>query len=426
MTRCVAAFAVCCLLAPLALADWPQFLGPAGDATYDGPAAEAWPEDGLTELWQTKTGPGYGGPAVRDGVVYLCDRDAGEADVLRAIDLKTGEDLWSVRFEEPGRTPFPGSRCTPAVTDTHVFITSPFGKLHAIDLKTRQTTWSFDLLKHYNAEAPRFGYSYNPLVDGGVVIVGTAGQDVPGLVAFDVKTGEIAWESERFGGRHFFCSPMIRTIAGTRAVLMLSDVDAYFIDPAKGKTLWKSRVYAEGRTPIPNGTTLEDGQALYITNGYDNGSAMFDVKTEGDAVTLTERWRIDHGSQIHVPVVIDGHLYQNINENSNLKGRDRQGGLACIDVKTGEVRWQTKDQPNLNRGPVMHINDKLIALDADTGELFLIKPNPQKYEQLASFVALEPKSEKKNEAWAPMAITDGLLIVRDQGEMKCFDLRQGE
>ena len=46
--------------------------------------------------------------------------------------------------------------------------------------------------------------------------------------------------------------------------------------------------------------------------------------------------------------------------------------------------------------------------------LYLIEPNPDEFKVLAKAELLETK-----QAWAPLALSDGMLLIRDQKQMKC-------
>jgi hypothetical protein len=46
--------------------------------------------------------------------------------------------------------------------------------------------------------------------------------------------------------------------------------------------------------------------------------------------------------------------------------------------------------------------------------LYLIDPNPTEFRVLAKAELLETK-----QAWAPLALSDGKLVIRDQKQMKC-------
>ena len=112
------------------------------------------------------------------------------------------------------------------------------------------------------------------------------------------------------------------------------------------------------------------------------------------------------------------YIYANCNENANLKKRVEKQGLTCFDLK-GKTVWKTADNPNLNRGNVIMINDYLVIMDGDTGELYLSKASPKGFKQISKHKVLQGAGKN---IWGPMAYSGGLLIVRDQNEMKCLKI----
>ena len=89
--------------------NWNQYLGPDRNASVTGAGiAREWPEDGPPELWSFELGEGYGGASIYEGEVFILDREKGEADILRCLDLDTGEELWKYRYEAKGELSFPG------------------------------------------------------------------------------------------------------------------------------------------------------------------------------------------------------------------------------------------------------------------------------------------------------------------------------
>ena len=56
--------------------DWPQYLGPDRNSTSTQKGIlHSWPDNGPEVLWNVDVGIGFGGPVVKDGKVYLLDRD---------------------------------------------------------------------------------------------------------------------------------------------------------------------------------------------------------------------------------------------------------------------------------------------------------------------------------------------------------------
>lgn len=415
-------------LAELSLAQWQQYLGPTGDSvSTETGLLESWPEDGPPEKWRLDMGPGYGGAAIVDGQVFLLDREHGEADILRVLDLETGKEIWRYRYEAAGRVGHEGSRCTPLVTDTHIFTTGEFGHLYAFDRKTRKVAWSLNINEKYpdkdQNDGQNWGYGMNPLWVGDTVVVASPASESPGLIAFDQKTGKVAWESEPFGDSNMYSSPVLRTIAGKKGIVVRNVKSLFFIDPETGGTLFEHKCYTSGKIPITPVTVLPDGEHVFVTQGYGMGSVMLRVgHTAAKKFAVTELYRTVEGSQIHPAITIGDHLYINHTENDTSRGSRRQyAGLACVDPKTGKVLWNTGDKPFIGRGASLYVEGRLIVQDAEGGMLFLIDPNPEGFKVISKFQATDAKEKR---AWAPLALADGRLIVRDQDEVVCFDLRK--
>ena len=97
--------------------DWPQFLGPNRNSTSPQKGIlRSWPAAGPEVLWTVNVGPGYGGPVIKDGKVYLLDRDDKTGDIMRCFSLSDGKELWKFSYDAPGSVMFPGSRSVPPWT----------------------------------------------------------------------------------------------------------------------------------------------------------------------------------------------------------------------------------------------------------------------------------------------------------------------
>ena len=93
--------------------DWPQYLGPNRNGiSAQNDILRSWPKDGPEVLWTATVGIGFGGPVVKDGNVYLLDRDDKIGDNLRCFDLANGKELWNFTYNAPGSVMYPGSKYT--------------------------------------------------------------------------------------------------------------------------------------------------------------------------------------------------------------------------------------------------------------------------------------------------------------------------
>jgi hypothetical protein len=81
----------------------------------------------------------------------------------------------------------------------------------------------------------------------------------------------------------------------------------------------------------------------------------------------------------------------------------------------GNVKWKTERSPVVfDKGGLILADGLILSVDGPTGILNLIEPDPAGFKRLADAKLLATK-----ECWAPLALTDGKLVIRDQGQMKC-------
>ena len=194
-------------------ADWPQFLGPERNGVYRGPAlAETWGEGVPPVVWRQQVGQGLSGPVVVDGRIILFHR-VSDREVVEAFDRKTGKSLWQYGYPTTYRDDFgfdEGPRSVPVVVDGVVYTFGAQAQLHAVELETGEPVWSVDTMRRFRVPKGYFGAAGSPLVEDGRVIANIGGRDA-GIIAFDAKDGEVLWTSTRDGAS--YSSPVSATIA---------------------------------------------------------------------------------------------------------------------------------------------------------------------------------------------------------------------
>jgi outer membrane protein assembly factor BamB len=408
-------------------ADWPWIYGPRRDSTSDQSGLlRAWPKEGPTVLWTAPVGVGFGGPAVSDGKVYLLDRDEKVGDTLRVFDVSTGKELWSFAYDAPGSFMFPGSRTTPTVDGGLVYTCGPLGDLYAISTSTHKPVWHKNVWKDFGGaaapggELPRWGIVQNPLIHGGLVIVAPQAPEAT-VVAYDKLTGELRWKSPVLSGAAGYVSPSIVKVGGDDHLVMITAAKGFGrsagggsvngLDPLSGSLLWTYSNWQCG-IPVPHAVDAGEGRVL-ITGGYRAGAAMIKVQRKEDgSFGVTELFKnADFGSHTQPPVLYKDHFYSHYTIN------ERSDGLVCMTMD-GQVKWKTGEDPAFVRGGSILADGLLLVTDGNT-MLYLVEPDPSGFKPLASAVMLEPGTN-----WAPIALVDGRLLIRDQKQLKCLVVAQ--
>lgn len=400
-----------------AAADWPQFQGPNRDGiSLETGIAREWPEGGPRVLWTAPLAKGFAGPAIRDGEVYLLDRVDNKQDILRCFDLTTGQEKWTYPYDAPGVVGMAGSRTPPTVDENYVYTVGMMGDLHCIDRKTHKPIWHRNIMEDFGIEEFTWGVVQAPSLYKDLVVVAPQAPDAT-IAAYNRLSGELVWQSEGFGAESY-TTPIITTLAGVDQAVMVTGVpentDATGmvagVSMEDGSTLWTYDGW-QCEIPIPYPTPLPDDR-LFITGGYGAGSAMIRIVRDGDELKAEELFKTDDcGSQIHQPIFYQNHLYMNSN------GGGRRDGLIC-NTLDGDVKWRTMQEPYFELGNLIMVDNLIVNFDGRKGTLHLIDPTPKGYNELASAQIFDGI-----EMWAPMAVSDGKLLVRNKEEMKCLDLR---
>ncbi len=426
-------FAVLMLLSSNAFAqDWPQFLGPDRNCTSPQKnLLRSWPETGPEILWSIDVGIGYGGPVVKDGKVYLLDRDDKTGDIMRCFDLANGKELWKYAYDAAGSFPFPGSRSIPVVDGNNVYSCGPLGDLYCININTHQPVWHKNIWKDFGGQdIPMWAITQNPVIYNDLVIVASQTAST-GVVAYNKLTGDVKWTTPSLGPTGYV-SPDIIKIGNESQVVMITacgggrnepgkDGRVAGIDPLSGKVLWE---YSNFQCRIPSTGAVDAGNnKILVTGGYNAGSAMIKIVKNSDGTYKANELytTTDFGVHTLPPVFVNGYFYGQYTTN------ERHDGLVCMSMD-GKIMWQTKNDPKFNKGSLI-VADGLILSTDGAKTLYLIEPDPSAFKPIASYEILNQGGVDgsnrmtsfggQTQNWAPMALADGKLLVRDQSRMLC-------
>jgi outer membrane protein assembly factor BamB len=418
--------------------DWPQFLGPDGNSTSPQKnLLRSWPENGPEVLWTANVGIGYGGPVIKDGKAYILDRDNKYGDYMRCFDMGTGKELWKFGYESKGEVEFPGSRSVPAVDDKYVYSCGQNGELYCFDINTHQPVWIKNVWTDFGGEPakegedkfaglaggthfPMWGIAQCPLIYGDLLIVASQ-TPAAGVVAYNKETGEVVWKTTSLGNIGYV-SPSIAKIEGEDQIVMITASSGSFgggekkpsnvmgINPQNGVVLW---TYSNWSCWIPSSPAYDAGEnKLLIVGGYRSGAAMIQIEKNGSEYKVNELFKTaEFGEHTKPPLSYNGYFYAQFSNN------ETRDGLVCMNGD-GEIMWKTKREPNFDKGSMILIDGLILATDG-AKTLYLIEADPTSFKPLASAELLE-----SGQNWAPIALSDGKLLIRDQSRLMCVKVAE--
>jgi outer membrane protein assembly factor BamB len=392
---------------------WPAFRGVDRDAICDDgvPLARSWPPDGPPVMWQITLEEGYAGAAVRDGCVYVLDYDVeAQADTMRCLSLADGREIWRNGYPVT-ITPNHGiTRTVPALVDDCVVSIGPRCHVACWDARTGECRWLEDMVREFGAEERTWYTGQCPLVDGDRLILAPCGPDAM-LMATDYRTGEVIWRSPNpRGWKMTHSSIMPLEFAGRRIYVYCGTGGTAGVSAEDGALLWDETSWVERFATSPSPLPLPEGR-IFLCSGYDmTGAIMLQMKAAGDSLSVETAFtlkRKQFNSEQQTPVFYQGHLYG---------VRKVRGRMLCMDLQGNEV-WNSGDL-KFGHGPYM-IGDGLLIALADDGLLVIMEATAAGFRPLAQHQVFQDGIE----AWGPMALVDGRLIVRDLRRMACLDLR---
>ena len=433
--------------------DWPQYLGPNRNSISDQKGIlRSWPESGPEVLWTVNVGVGYGGPVVKDEKIYLLDRNDEVGDKLRCFDLSSGVELWNFEYEAPGSVMFPGSRSVPALDGDHVYACGHNGDLYCVDINTKKPVWNKNIWRDFGGipvdksesgygssdpgNFPPWAITQCPLVYGDLLIIASQAPEA-GVLAYDKLTGDLIWKTPSLGPVGYV-SPAIVKVDGADHVVMVTASSGgrggipvtpgkiVGIDPVSGKELWEYTDWV-CVIPIPSAVDAGDNRVL-VVGGYELGAVMIKVeKKEDGSYSTIELFKTEEfGDQTKAPILYNGYFYAQYGTNN------KRDGLTCMNMD-GEIMWKTKRDPDFNKGSMILADGLILATDG-TKSLYLIEPDPSGFRSLASAELLgeggisdDPRATRfggTTQNWAPIALSDGKLLIRDQTRMICVKVAE--
>lgn len=390
--------------------DFPQFLGPNRDLVIaDDRFNFDWNSESPRLLWKIPIGAGWSGFAAVNGYAVTMEQ-RGPEEITSCYEVATGQPVWASSINARHETVIGGigPRSTPTIHEGRVYSLGATGVLRCLDGSNGEELWRHDLLQMMGVQndtsAVAWGRAASPLVVDDLIVIpvgGPADGAKVSLIAFDLMTGEERW---RGGDRQVgYASPTLATLDGKRQIINVAEASVCGHDPDTGELLWEfpwpgnSTAHANNSQAVPI-----DGTRVFISKGYGQGAAVFEVTEADGQWSAEEVWarRSAMKTKYSNVVLHEGFIY-GLNDTI----------LECIDAENGSNQWKSR----YDYGQVLLVNDTLLVLDEE-GRLFVVPANPEKHQKLAELQAVEGMT------WNNLCLFDRYLLVRNGQEAACYEL----
>jgi outer membrane protein assembly factor BamB len=390
--------------------DWHQWRGTNRNGiSKETGLLKSWPEGGPKLLWSNKeVGEGFSSMSISRGSLYITGI-VDKQETLFAFDLD-GKLKWKTAYGPNWKGSFPVARTTPTVDGTNLYVISGMGNAVCLDANSGKIKWSVQTVEKFKGEYHNWGIAESPLVVDDKVIC-TPGGTNASMVALNKLTGETLWQTETFSEQHNYCSPILIEREAKKIIATQLQETFVGVDANTGKVLWQDKYsnFLDEPTDINIVTPIYQNGYIYVTSGYNDGGAMYELSKDG--ANIKRVWNdstldVHHGGV----VLIDGFIYGSNWENN------RNGNWVCLDWKTGKVMYETKW---INKGSIIAAEGMLYCYEEKEGNLALLKASPKGFDIISSF-----KIEKgSGQHWAHPVISDGRLYLRHGEALMVYDIK---
>ncbi len=380
--------------------EWNQFFGPKRNGhSADTGLLKQWPATGPALAWKTKgLGAGYSSVCVSGGKIYTMGETSDGVNLL-CLNAADGKLLWTSKLTPPQNVDYPGTRSTPATDGRLVYTITPHGDLVAANAANGAVAWK----AKFDGPRPGWGFSESPLLDGNLVVA-TPGGGSGTVAAYNKTTGALAWRSKELSDPAAYASIVPIQLGKASLYLVFTAETVAGLVAANGAVAFKAP--RKGATAVIPTPVFKDGM-LFVSSGYGVGCNGFAVALAGNSVRIQEVYQGKQMINHHGGVLVVGdHVY----------GLSDQGGLKCIELKTGKEAWANG---SVGKGSIAYA-DGMLYCRSERGPVALVEASPAAYKEAGRFD--QPERSDKN-SWAYPVVSGGKLYLRDQDTLFCYDVK---
>ncbi len=411
------------ILTSVSAQEWPDFRGSGRDGI--------WKETGIIKKfigstislkWSIPVGPGYSGPTVSGGRVYLTDRIEKPEEQERVIcaDADNGKIIWTYSYSCPyGNVSYPnGPRASVVISDGKAYSLGTTGQLFCFDASTGSVLWKHDMDKEYGLRIPTWGIAATPLIFENKIILHIGGSDGASVLALDKNSGKEIWRA--LDDKISYSAPILIKQAGRNVVVVWTAENLSGLDANTGKVYWKIPFNVRMGMGISTPVHYKD---FVFVSCFFSGSLL--VKLDQQTATAEKVWlRVGESETktdalhcvINTPVIKDDCIY----------GVDSYGEMRCLRLGNGDRIWEDLSAVKKNRWANIHFieNGQQTWMFNEHGELLITELSPKGLKIISRARLIEPTTGQLNRngtgvTWSHPAFANRCVFARSDSRLVC-------
>lgn len=342
-------------------------------------------------LWQAPVSKhGYNSPVINGRNVFITGAD-NSARELYCYDVYTGELKWTVKADKIPGSPSSMPKVnadtglaasTVATNGNQVCAIFATGDVICADMEGKRL-WA----KNLGVPDNHYGYASSLLMYGNELIIQYENNSNGKVLALNATNGNQLW-STSVKDKIAWSSPIIATLGGKPALVVMGNPAITAYNPSNGAELW--------RVECMSG---EVGSSPASSNGLVFGASEYAKCIAIDGATGETVWEASD----YLPEC------SSLCATSSLVFCATSYGMVCAyDAKTGELKKEHDLTTPFYSSPV--VADGKVYLFSNSGKAYIF--NASTFDLMTSF-------ETGEKTFATPAFTDGMMIVRTDKSIYC-------
>lgn len=342
-------------------------------------------------LWQSSIPKhGYNSPVITGRNVFITGAD-NSARELYCYDVWTGELKWTVKADNISGSPSSMPKVnadtglaasTVATNGEQVCAIFATGDVICADMEGNRL-WA----KNIGLPDNHYGYASSLLIYGSSLIIQYQNNSKAQIMALNVKTGNKVW-SKSAKDKIAWSSPIIATLGGKSALVVMGNPAIAAYNPSNGNELWR----VECMSGEVGSSPASAGGIVYGASEYAKCIAI-------DGATGETLWEASD----YLPEC------SSLAATKDLVFCATSYGMVCAyDAKTGELKKEHDLSTPFYSSPV--VVDGKVYLFSNSGKAYIFSSSS--FELVTSF-------ETGEKTFATPAFTDGMMIVRTDKSLYC-------
>jgi len=400
--------------------EWHQWMGPDRSGTWHhGPQVDTLFQEMAETIWEIEVGPGYTGPTLADGRVYVMDYARGSERVV-CLDAENGRQIWSFAYPVQYNVGYPtGPRTSVQVFDGKAYSLGTMGHLYCFEAASGNIIWHVNSMEAYRSRIPTWGLASNPIMVNGKLIVQLGGEPDACLVAFHKNTGDELWRA--LPDEASYSTPVLIEQAGRQVLVCWTGERIAGLDPDHGQVLWSVPFTPENM--IMNVASPVYEPPYLFCSAFFDGSYLLELDQQKPSARLVYH-RVGENERrtdalhccISTPLIKGDFVY----------GIDSYGEARCLELITGDRVWENLTLVPTGRWANVHLisqGNQVWGFN-ELGELTLGEFSPAGYRDLGRIKVLDPVSISPNPrdgvCWAYPAFSGNRIYFRSDARLVCI------